>query len=100
MVVNFVDGDCPVDANAIVTYSQSEDVTSPHFADMTRMFSNKEWNDMPFCEDEVARATGAPLIVGGGEDTKPEPTPSTGAGLAALGMVGLLAGVVLRIRAR
>lgn len=102
MVVNFVDGACPVDANAIVTYSQSEDVTSPHFADMTRMFSKKQWNDMPFCEDEVARATGRPLVVRGGvlPDSGDEPTPSTGGGLAVVGVGALLGWVLLASRER
>jgi len=97
MVVNFVDGDCPVDANAIVTYSQSEDVTSPHFADMTRMFSNKEWNDMPFCEDEVADATRTVLHVR--SDSAPDDdTPATGAGLVAVGLAVLAARLTLARR--
>ena len=58
MVAQFVDpatnDGCGVDADAIVTYSQSEDVTSPWFNDQTQMYSVKEWNQMYFCEDEIA----------------------------------------------
>jgi acyl-homoserine-lactone acylase len=48
------DEDCPVDARTILTYSQSTNPNSPYFADQTRMFSNKEWKDEAFCEDEIA----------------------------------------------
>ena len=44
--------ECP-DAYAILTYSQSTDPASPHYADMTRLYSNKEWVDMPFCEADI-----------------------------------------------
>ena len=48
------DPDCPVDARSILTYSQSTNPNSPYFADQTRMFSNKEWVDEAYCEDEIA----------------------------------------------
>jgi acyl-homoserine-lactone acylase len=51
MVTSFTDG-CP-DYRSILTYSQSENPNSPYFADQTRMFSNKEWVDPPFCLSEV-----------------------------------------------
>jgi acyl-homoserine-lactone acylase len=51
MVTSFTGG-CP-DDRSILTYSQSENPNSPYFADQTRMFSNKEWVDPPFCESEV-----------------------------------------------
>jgi len=51
MVTSFTDG-CP-DDRSILTYSQSENPDSPYFADQTRMFSNKEWVDPPFCASEV-----------------------------------------------
>jgi hypothetical protein len=51
MTTQFTDG-CP-ENRSILTYSQSTDPTSPWFADQTRMFSNKEWVDPPFCEDQV-----------------------------------------------
>jgi acyl-homoserine-lactone acylase len=51
MVTQFTNG-CP-DDRSIVTYSQSENPNSPYFADQTQLFSNKQWNDPPFCESEV-----------------------------------------------
>jgi acyl-homoserine-lactone acylase len=58
MAAHFVDpdtnGGCGVDADAIVTYSQSEDVTRPWFANQTRMYGEHEWNPMYFCEAELA----------------------------------------------
>jgi acyl-homoserine-lactone acylase len=49
--VQFTDG-CP-EARSILTYSQSTNPESPHFADQTRLFSDKRWVDMLFCEDEI-----------------------------------------------
>jgi acyl-homoserine-lactone acylase len=43
--------DCP-DANAILTYSQSTDPASAHYADATRLYSASGWIDMPFCEGD------------------------------------------------
>jgi acyl-homoserine-lactone acylase len=54
MAAQFTDGDCPVDARTILTYSQSTNPNSPYFADQTRMFSNKEWVNEAYCEDEIA----------------------------------------------
>jgi acyl-homoserine-lactone acylase len=51
MVTSFTGG-CP-DDRSILTYSESENPDSPYFADQTRMFSNKEWVDPPFCLSEV-----------------------------------------------
>lgn len=57
MVAHFVDpagnGGCGVDSDAIVTYSQSEDVTRPFYANQTRMYGDKQWNPMYFCEAEL-----------------------------------------------
>ncbi len=52
MVTSFGDG-CP-DNRSILTYSESENPNSPYYADQTRMFSNKQWVDPPFCANEVA----------------------------------------------
>jgi acyl-homoserine-lactone acylase len=41
------------DARAIVTYSQSTNVESPHFSDMTRLFSDYGWVKMPFKQGDV-----------------------------------------------
>ncbi|WP_052665159.1 penicillin acylase family protein [Nitriliruptor alkaliphilus] len=53
MVATWQDEGCPVDASAIVTYSQSDDVTSPHLADQTREFSEKRFVPMRFCEEDI-----------------------------------------------
>ncbi len=52
MVTSFGSG-CP-DNRSILTYSQSENPNSPYFADQTRMFSDKQWVDPPFCPGEDA----------------------------------------------
>ncbi|WP_162845996.1 penicillin acylase family protein [Seongchinamella sediminis] len=59
--VSWDESDCP-DANAVLTYSQSTDPASPHYADATRLYSESGWIDMPFCEidrdaQEIRRAT-------------------------------------------
>jgi acyl-homoserine-lactone acylase len=54
MVTQFTDG-C-ADDRSILTYSQSSNPNSPFFSDQTRMFSDKQWVDPPFCADEVAAA--------------------------------------------
>ena len=60
MVTQFTDGACGADDRSILTFSQSENPNSPYFADQTRMFSNKEWVDPAFCEDEVQAQVGDP----------------------------------------
>ncbi|CAM3330083.1 penicillin acylase family protein [Kibdelosporangium persicum] len=47
------DGDrCP-DVRTLLTYSQSTDPTSPHFADQTKLYSQGEWVRGRFCEHEI-----------------------------------------------
>ncbi|HET6417518.1 MAG TPA: penicillin acylase family protein, partial [Polyangiales bacterium] len=43
---------CP-DAFAVITYSQSSDPASPHYSDMTQLYSEGGWNDMPFCPEDI-----------------------------------------------
>jgi acyl-homoserine-lactone acylase len=43
--------DCP-DAYAILTYSQSTDPASAHYADSTALYSSGGWIDMPYCEGD------------------------------------------------
>jgi acyl-homoserine-lactone acylase len=51
-VVSF-DGDgCP-DARTILTYSQSTNPNSPHYADQTRLFSGGGWVTDRFCKGDV-----------------------------------------------
>ena len=57
---------CP-DVRTILTYSQSASPESPWFADQTRMYSDKQWVDMPFCESELAKAKAVSMLrIGGG----------------------------------
>ncbi len=49
--VTWDESDCP-DAYAILTYSQSSDPASDHYADATELYSNGGWIDMPFCEGD------------------------------------------------
>ncbi len=41
-------------ADAVLSYSQSTDPTSPWFGDQTRQYSRKEWNRLPFSKAEIA----------------------------------------------
>lgn len=51
-IVSF-DQDGPV-AEAILSYSQSTNPASPHFADQTRAYAAKQWHRLPFHPKEVA----------------------------------------------
>jgi acyl-homoserine-lactone acylase len=51
-VVSFTGGHCP-DASTLLTYSQSEDSTSRHFADQTMLFSAGRWVRSRFCEHDI-----------------------------------------------
>ena len=52
-VVSFV-ATGPV-ADAMLSYSQSTDPASPHYADQTRAFSAKSWHRLPFTAGDVER---------------------------------------------
>ncbi len=59
--VSWDESDCP-DAYAVLSYSQSSNPESPHYADSARLYSQGEWIDMPYCEmdreaQEVRRET-------------------------------------------
>lgn len=41
-------------AEGFLSYSQSTDPNSPHYADQTPLFSRKEWIRFPFTEEEIA----------------------------------------------
>lgn len=51
-VVSFDGDDCP-DARTILTYSQSANPASPHYADQTRLYSESGWVPARFCESEI-----------------------------------------------
>ena len=50
--VSWEDNGCP-DAFALLSYSQSTDPASAHFADQTNLYSQKQWVDMPYCDDAI-----------------------------------------------
>ncbi len=56
MATRFTDN-CPK-SRSILTYSQSTNPNSPHFADQTEMYSDKRWVDMLFCRKEIESAPG------------------------------------------
>jgi len=47
------DEDGRVDPRGILSYSQSEDPRSAHFADQTRLYSQSQWLDLPFHEEDI-----------------------------------------------
>jgi acyl-homoserine-lactone acylase len=51
-VVSFGAGQCP-DASTLLTYSQSSNPASPHFADQTKLFSTGDWVRSRFCERDI-----------------------------------------------
>jgi acyl-homoserine-lactone acylase len=48
---------CPVNGKTVLAHSQSTDPASPFFANGTKLFSRKEWVDVPFCAVDVAERT-------------------------------------------
>lgn len=50
--VTWDETECP-DAYAVLTYSQSTNPASDHYADLTRVYSDKGWNDMPYCAADI-----------------------------------------------
>ena len=44
---------CPV-GSTILTYSESSNPSSPHFADQTKLFSKKQWLTDRFCQSQIA----------------------------------------------
>ncbi len=62
-VVTWDDSECPI-ADVILVPSQSTNPESPHFADQTKLYSDKEWVRWPFCEDQIAaRQVGDTLVI-------------------------------------
>ena len=45
--------DAGVNAQGFLSYSQSTDPASPHFADQTMRFMNKQWITFPFTEAQI-----------------------------------------------
>jgi acyl-homoserine-lactone acylase len=63
-VVSFTGTGCP-DARTILTYSQSTNPKSPHYADQTKLFSQSKWATDHFCRADVLKATKATLRLRG-----------------------------------
>jgi acyl-homoserine-lactone acylase len=42
------------EARAILTYSQSTDPSSPHFADMTKLYSRERWVSLPYTQGDIS----------------------------------------------
>ena len=62
-VVTWDESECPI-VDAILVPSQSTDPASAHFADQTKLYSNKDWVRFPFCESEiVAQQIGETLVL-------------------------------------
>ncbi|MGX6447814.1 penicillin acylase family protein, partial [Patulibacter sp. S7RM1-6] len=57
-------------ARALLSYSQSEDPTSPYFADQTRRFSDLRFIDVPFRDEDVAAGAQSTVRV---SDGAPDP---------------------------
>lgn len=53
--VTWDDGECPI-ADVILVPSQSTDPDSAHYADQTRLYSDKRWVRFPYCESDIAAA--------------------------------------------
>lgn len=53
--VTWDESDCPQAFN-IITYSQSTDPASPHYSDMTELYSSSGWIDAAFCAADVEAA--------------------------------------------
>ncbi|MBM69724.1 MAG: hypothetical protein CME43_09640 [Haliea sp.] len=51
--VTWDDSECPI-ADVILVPSQSTNPESPHFADQTELYANKQWVRFPYCEADIA----------------------------------------------
>ena len=62
-IVTWDESECPI-ADVILVPSQSTDPASPHFADQTKLYSNKQWVRFPFCEADIEAARiGETLVI-------------------------------------
>ena len=52
-IVEFPNGE-PVKAYTFLTHSQSTDPSSPHYADYTQAYSNKNWLPFPYTDEDIA----------------------------------------------
>jgi acyl-homoserine-lactone acylase len=68
-VVTWNKSACP-DSRTILTYSESTDPTSQHYADQTDLFSRKRWVRDLFCRKDVLRGTKSTTKLARGKKTK------------------------------
>jgi len=47
------DADGNLQPSGMLTYSQSQESDSPHYSDLTELYSQKQWIDFPFTEEEI-----------------------------------------------
>jgi acyl-homoserine-lactone acylase len=47
------DEDGKLQPRGMLTYSQSQEADSPHYSDLTELYSQKQWVDFPFTEEEI-----------------------------------------------
>ncbi|GAA2771239.1 penicillin acylase family protein [Streptomyces showdoensis] len=55
-------GRCPV-ARTLLTYSQSSNPLSPHYADQTALYSGERWVTSRFCEKDILRSPELRIVV-------------------------------------
>jgi acyl-homoserine-lactone acylase len=65
--VTWDDTECP-DAYAVLTYSQSTDPASDHYADLTQVYSDEGWNDMPYCPEDIEATKIAEMTLSNSEN--------------------------------
>lgn len=54
-------GRCPV-ARTLLSYSQSSNPASPHFADQTRLYAGERWVTSRFCEKDILRSPALKVV--------------------------------------
>lgn len=54
-------GHCPV-ARTLLTYSQSSNPNSPHYADQTHLYAQKKWVTERFCEQDILRSPALKVV--------------------------------------
>ncbi|WP_394428481.1 penicillin acylase family protein [Streptomyces sp. SGAir0957] len=54
-------GHCPV-ARTLLTYSQSSNPNSPHYADQTHLYARKKWVTERFCEQDILRSPALKVV--------------------------------------
>ncbi len=63
--VTWTSGDSCPEAATLLTYSQSDNPTSPHYADQTELFSRSQWVTAYFCPDQVAAHAVSTVVLTG-----------------------------------